>query len=173
MTKTGSETERLLANARRHAEEFDAGDIPVPPAKRVAVLTCMDARIDPARVLGLELGDAHVIRNAGGIVGEDAIRSLALSQHLLGTREIILIRHTGCGMLGLDDEDFAARLEAEAGERPRWRAAGLDDLEQGIREGVEAIRSSPFLPARDAVTGFVYEVETGTLREVDSPPGEA
>jgi carbonic anhydrase len=136
------------------------------PAKKLTVLACMDARFDPCALLGLELGDAHVIRNAGGVVSEDAIRSLAISQSLLGTEEIVLIHHTDCGMLDYTEDELAARLEAEAGERPPWPLHAFTDLEQNVREGIETIRSSPFIPRTDRVRGFVYEVETGELREV-------
>jgi len=136
------------------------------PAKKLAVLACMDARLDPAKVLGLEDGDAHVIRNAGGVVTDEEIRSLAISQHLLGTEEIVLIHHTDCGLLGLDDEDFAQRLEREAGRRPPFDAHGFDDLEANVQASVEKIKSSPFIPRTDRVRGFVYEVENGNLREV-------
>ena len=126
----------------------------------------MDARLDPAKVLGLEDGDAHVIRNAGGVVTDEEIRSLAISQHLLGTEEIVLIHHTDCGLLGLDDDDFAQRLEREAGRRPPFDAHGFDDLEADVEASVEKIKSSPFIPRTDNVRGFVYEVENGNLREV-------
>jgi carbonic anhydrase len=136
------------------------------PRRKLAVLACMDARLDPARVLELEPGDAHVIRNAGGVVTDDALRSLAISQHLLGTEEIVLIHHTDCGMLTFTDEQFADRLEEETGSRPEWRAHTFSDLEQDVRDGIEQIRESPFVPRTDSVRGFVYEVETGRLREV-------
>jgi carbonic anhydrase len=126
----------------------------------------MDARLDPARVLGLEEGDAHVIRNAGGVVSDDALRSLAISQNLLGTEEIVLIHHTDCGMLTFTDEEFAGRLEQETGERPDWPVHTFSDLEQNVRDSIERIQSSPFVPRTDNVRGFVYEVETGRLREV-------
>jgi carbonic anhydrase len=161
-----TETDRLLRNNESYAASFDNGHLPQPPRRKVAVLACMDARLDPARALGLEEGDAHVIRNAGGVVSEDAIRSLAISQHLLGTEEIVLIHHTDCGMLTFDDDEFADRLESETGSRPEWRAHGFDDLEQDVRDGIERIRRSPFIPHTNSVRGFVYEVETGRLREV-------
>jgi carbonic anhydrase len=126
----------------------------------------MDARLDPARVLGLEEGDAHVIRNAGGVVSDDALRSLAISQNLLGTEEIVLIHHTDCGMLTFTDDEFAGKLEQETGERPAWPVHTFRDLEQNVRESIERIKSSPFVPNTDKVRGFVYEVETGRLREV-------
>ena len=144
----------------------DKTDLPRQPARKLAVLACMDARLDPAQLLGLGLGDAHVIRNAGGVVSDDAIRSLAMSQHLLGTEEIVLIQHTDCGLLSITDEEFAARLEREAGRRPEWRAHAFDDLEQNVRDSLAKLRSDPFLPHTDKVTGFVYEVETARLREV-------
>jgi carbonic anhydrase len=148
-----SETARLLR-------------LPRQPARKVAVLACMDARLDPAKVLGLEEGDAHVIRNAGGVVSEDAIRSLAISQHLLGTEEIVLVHHTDCGMQTIDDEEFADRLESETGSRPEWRAHAFEDLDENVRDGIQAIKDSPFVPRTDRVRGFVYEVESGRLREV-------
>ncbi len=161
-----SSTDQLIDNARGYAADFDKGELPLPPGKKVAVLACMDARLDPARLLGLEEGDAHVIRNAGGVVDEDAIRSLTISQNLLGTEEIVLIHHTDCGMLTFTDEELAGRLESETGQRPEWTAHAFSDLEQDVREGVEAIRTSPFVPRTDSIRGFVYEVESGELREV-------
>jgi len=161
-----TQTDDLLGNAGRYAEGFQKGDLPMPPARRVAVVACMDARLDPARVLGLEEGDAHVIRNAGGIIGDEEIRSLAISQRKLGTREIVLIHHTDCGMLGLEDEEFAQELEREAGVRPPWRAGGFADLDQDVRDSIARIKESPFIPHTDSVRGFVYEVESGRLREV-------
>jgi carbonic anhydrase len=139
---------------------------PAQPRRKLAVVACMDARLDPTRALGLEQGDAHVIRNAGGIVTEDVLRSLAISQHLLGTEEVVLIQHTDCGMLKVTDEELAERLEAQTGRRPEWRAHAFSDLEQSVRDGIERVRTNPFVPRRDSVRGFVYEVETGRLREV-------
>jgi carbonic anhydrase len=136
------------------------------PARKLAVLACMDARLDPAKILDLQDGDAHVIRNAGGVVSDDALRSLAISQNLLGTEEIVLIHHTDCGMLTFTDEEFADKLERETGERPDWRAHAFPDLDQSVRDSIERIRRSPFVPHTDKVRGFVYEVETGQLREV-------
>jgi carbonic anhydrase len=161
-----SETDRLLANAERYAEEFDSGALSAQPSTGVAVLTCMDARIDVHALLGLEEGDAHVLRNAGGVVTDDAIRSLSISQHFLGTKEIVLIHHTSCGLLGFTDDEFAAELEAGSGERPAWRAHSFTDLEEDLRAGVDLLRASPFLPETSAISAFVYEVETGRLREV-------
>ena len=166
MEREMTQTDELLQNNEAYAASFDKGDLPLPPGRRLAVLACMDARLDPARELGLEEGDAHVIRNAGGIVTDDEIRSLAISQHLLGTEEIVIIHHTDCGMLTFDDEEFAARLERETGSRPGWNAQAFDDLDIDVRDSLERIRSSPFVPRTDKVRGFVYEVETGRLREV-------
>jgi len=159
-------TDELLENAKGYAADFDKGDLALPPGKKVAVLACMDARLHPAGVLGLSEGDAHVIRNAGGVVSDDAIRSLAISQNLLGTEEIILIHHTDCGMLTFTDDEFASKLEGETGERPDWRAHAFSDLEADVREGIDAIKSSPFIPRSDSVRGFVYDVKTGELHEV-------
>jgi carbonic anhydrase len=145
---------------------FDKGDLPRTPARKLAVLACMDARLDPAKVLGLQEGDAHVIRNAGGVVSDDALRSLAISQNLLGTEKIILIHHTDCGMLSFTDDEFAAKLEAETGQRPEWRAHTFDDLEDNVKHSIDKIKTSPFVPHTDNVKGYVYEVETGRLREV-------
>jgi carbonic anhydrase len=161
-----STTDDLLQNSRGYGEQFDKGDLPLPPAKRVAVVACMDARLDPARVLGLEEGDAHVIRNAGGVVTDDEIRSLSISQHLLGTEEIILIHHTDCGMLTFNDEGFASQLESATGERPDWEPRSFTNLEDDVRDNIRRIKDSPFVPRTDSVRGFIYEVETGKLREV-------
>jgi carbonic anhydrase len=160
------DTDSLLDNNKSYAGSFDKGDLPSAPGRRLAVLACMDARLDPARALGLEEGDAHVIRNAGGAVSDDAIRSLAISQHLLGTEEIVLIQHTDCGLLTFTDDEFAGRLENETGERPEWPVHTFTDLEENVRSSLEQLRSSPFIPNKDNVRGFVYEVETGRLREV-------
>ena len=160
-------TDELLANNDSYAAGFSKGDLPLPPAKHVAVLACMDARLDPARVLGLEEGDAHVIRNAGGVVSDDAIRSLAISQRLLGTEEIILIHHTGCGMLTFSDDEFKRSIEQDTGIRPPWAAEAFGDLDADVRQSVARVQASPFIPHKDAVRGFVYEVETGRLREVN------
>ena len=159
-------TDTLLDNNAAYVSTFDKTDLPLPPARKLAVLACMDARLDPAKVLGLEEGDAHVIRNAGGVVSDDALRSLAISQNLLGTEEIILIHHTDCGMLTFTDDEFAQKLEDETGQRPEWRAHAFDDLETNVKDSIDKIRNSPFVPRSDNVRGFVYEVETGALREV-------
>jgi carbonic anhydrase len=161
-----TETDTLLENNESYAASFDKGDLPLPPGRKVAVLACMDARLDPAKALGLDEGDAHVIRNAGGVASDDALRSLAISQHLLGTEEIVLLHHTDCGMLTFTDEDFAQKMEAETGIRPAWRTLSFTDLDEDVRKTLERIRESPFIPRTDKVRGFVYEVETGRLREV-------
>jgi carbonic anhydrase len=159
-------TDDLIRNAESYADGFGRGDLPAAPAKRVAVLACMDARLAPMKLLGLAEGDAHVIRNAGGVVTDDAIRSLAISQHKLGTEEIVLLHHTDCGLLTLTDDGFAQELEEAAGERPPWPVHAFDDVEASVRESMRRIRESPFVPRTDSVRGFVYEVETGRLREV-------
>jgi carbonic anhydrase len=161
-----STTDSLLDNNAVYASNFDKGDLPVPPGRKLAVLACMDARLDPAKILGLNEGDAHVIRNAGGVVSDDALRSLAISQNLLGTEQIVLIHHTDCGMLTFTDDEFAQKLEDETGERPEWRVHTFRDLDENVKESIETIRNSPFVPRTDDVRGFVYDVETGRLREV-------
>jgi carbonic anhydrase len=161
-----STTDDLLRNAQAYADGFDKGDLPLPPARKVAVLACMDARLDPNAVLGLHEGDAHVIRNAGGVVTDDAIRSLAISQRLLGTEEVVLIHHTGCGMLTLNDDEFKRSIQDEVGIKPTWSAESFGDLDEDVRHSVARIRTSPFIPRKDSIRGFVYEVETGRLREV-------
>jgi carbonic anhydrase len=162
-----STTDELVENGKAYAESFDKGDLPLPPAKKVAVVACMDARLIPTRVLGLEEGDAHVIRNAGGVVTDDEIRSLAISQHLLGTEEIILIHHTDCGMLTFTDDEFRSRLQEETGIRPEWAVEAFSDLDGDVRQCIGRIKASPFIPRKN-VRGFVYDVATGTLREVEA-----
>lgn len=159
-------TDTLLDNNAAYVSAFDKADLPRPPARKLAVLACMDARLDPAKVLGLQEGDAHVIRNAGGVVSDDALRSLAISQNLLGTEAIVLIHHTDCGMLTFTDEEFAQKLEDETGERPEWRAHAFEDLETNVKDSIDKIKTSPFVPKTDNVKGYVYEIETGRLREV-------
>jgi carbonic anhydrase len=161
-----SVTDELVANNETYSAQFDKGDLPLPPAKKVAVLACMDARLDPARVLGLDEGDAHVIRNAGGVVTDDEIRSLAISQRLLGTEEIVLIHHTDCGMLTFSDDDFKRSIQEETGIKPEWAAEAFGDLDEDVRQSIARIKASPFIPRKDGIRGFVYEVETGRLREV-------
>ena len=160
-----SVTDELLANNQRYADGF-TGPLPMPPAKGVAVVACMDARLNTYALLGLEEGQAHVIRNAGGVVTDDEIRSLAISQRLLGTREIILIHHTDCGMLTFTDDDFKAAIQAETGIKPAWSAEAFDDLDADVRQSVARIKASPFIPHKDSVRGFVFDVATGKLNEV-------
>ncbi|GAB2571736.1 beta-class carbonic anhydrase [Kribbella endophytica] len=159
-------TDELLANAEQYAASFDKGDLPLPPGKRVAVVACMDARLNPYGLLGLSEGDAHVIRNAGGVITADERRSLAISQRLLGTQEIILIHHTDCGMLTFTDDEFKKSIQDETGQKPDWSAEAFSDLDEDIRQSLARIAADPFIPVKDSVRGFVYEVETGRLREV-------
>jgi carbonic anhydrase len=161
-----TQTDDLLANNAAFAASFDKGGLAAPPARRTAIVTCMDARIDVFALLGLAAGDCHVIRNAGGAVTDDAIRSLAISQRLLGTEEIVLIHHTRCGMLGLSDDAFRAQVEADTGIRPPWAVEGFADLDADVRQSIARVSASPLLPHRDAVRGFVYDVDSGALREV-------
>ena len=149
-----------------YATAFGDGDLPAPPARKLAVVTCMDARIDVHAIFGLAPGDAHVLRNAGGVITDDMIRSLAISQRALGTEEILVMHHSRCGMLGLDDAEFREQLEQDAGVAPDWAPGGFEDLDEDVRRSIARIQASPFLPKRDAVRGFVYDVETGRLREV-------
>jgi carbonic anhydrase len=161
-----SATDELLSNNDAYVAQFDKADLPLPPAKKVAVVACMDARLNVYGALGLSEGDAHVIRNAGGVVTDDEIRSLAISQRLLGTEEIILIHHTDCGMLTFKDDDFKESIERETGIKPEWAAEAFGDLEGDVRQSIARIKASPFIPRKDSIRGFVYEVETGKLREV-------
>jgi len=161
-----SVTDELLRNAERYAETFDRGDLPLPPAKRVAVLACMDARLNPYGLLGLSEGDAHVIRNAGGVVTDDEIRSLSISQRLLGTEEIILIHHTDCGMLTFTDDEFRHQVQEDTGVKPEWAAEAFDDLEEDVRQSMARIKNSPFIPKKEQLRGFIYDVKTGRLSEV-------
>lgn len=160
-----SVTDELLANNQRYADSF-TGPLPMPPAKGMAVVACMDARLNLYGLLGLEEGQAHVIRNAGGVVTDDGIRSLAISQRLLGTREIILIHHTDCGMLTFTDDDFKAAIQADTGIKPAWSAEAFDDVDTDVRQSIARIKASPFIPHKDAVRGFVFDVATGKLSEV-------
>ena len=159
-------TATLIERNEAYAADFDRGGLAAPPALKVAIVTCMDARLHPVRAFGLDLGDAHVIRNAGGVITDDVIRSLSISQHYLGTTEVMVVHHTKCGMLTFTDEEFAQALEQEAGERPTWAARTFQDLEQDVRDGVERIRQSPFIPNRDNVRGLVYDVASGRVHEV-------
>jgi len=158
--------DELVSNAEAYGESFDKGDLPLAPAKRVAIVACMDARLNPYGLLGLAEGDAHVIRNAGGVVTDGEIRSLAISQRLLGTTEIMLIHHTDCGMLTFTDDEFRRGIERETGIKPEWSAEAFEDLEADVRQSIARIEASPFIPRKETVRGFVYEVDTGRLREV-------
>ena len=159
-------TDQLLANAEAYAASFDKGDLPMPPAGHVAVVACMDARLNPYGILGLSEGDAHIIRNAGGVVTDDAIRSLTISQRLLGTTEIILIHHTDCGMLTFRDDEVKDQIEADTGIRPPFALEAFPDVDEDVRQSIARIKASPFVPRKDGIRGFVYEVEKGILREV-------
>jgi carbonic anhydrase len=160
-----SATDELIANNAAYAAGFDKGSLAAPPAKKVAVLACMDARLDPAKALGLAEGDAHVIRNAGGVATEDAMRSLVISQRLLGTEEIILIHHTGCGMLSFKDDAVKDQIQADTGIRPAFALEAFSDVDDDVRQTAARIRANPFVPTK-TIRGFVYEVESGRLREV-------
>ena len=162
-----SKTDEFLQNNDRYAESF-VGPLPLPPAAGTAVVACMDARLNVYGILGLKEGEAHVIRNAGGVVTEDEIRSLAISQRLLGTSEIILIHHTDCGMLTFTDDAFKASIEQETGIKPAWAAEAFTDLDEDVRQSIRRITSSPFIPHTDSVRGFVFDVATGKLREVQA-----
>ncbi|MGZ4185294.1 MAG: beta-class carbonic anhydrase [Solirubrobacteraceae bacterium] len=161
-----SSTDEVLANNEGYAASFDKADLPLPPARKMAVVACMDARLSVYGALGLQEGDAHVIRNAGGVVSDDVIRSLAISQRLLGTEEIILIHHTDCGMLTFTDDEFKASIEKDTGIRPEWAAEAFPDLDADVRQSIARIKASPFIPNKNAIRGFVYEVQSGRLREV-------
>ena len=156
----------LVENAGVYAQGFDKAGLPLPPSQRVAIVACMDARLNPYALLGLQEGDAHVIRNAGGVITDDEIRSLAISQRLLGTEEIMLIHHTDCGMLTFKDDDLRREIQHETGVKPEWAAEAFDDLEEDVRQSIARIKASPFIPRKNRIRGFVYEVETGRLREV-------
>src|SRR6202521_802371 len=154
-------TDDLLKNAEHYAADFSKGQLPMPPAKHVAVVACMDARLNPAGILGLQEGDAHVIRNAGGVVTDDAVRSLAISQRLLGTRGIILIHHTDCGMLTFKDDEVKAQIEADTGLRPPFALEAFADVDKDVEQSLARIAATPFIPHKDQVRGFVYDVRTG------------
>ena len=159
--------DELVGNSTSYRDSFESGDLPLPPAKGVAIVACMDARLNPYGLLGLREGDAHVIRNAGGVITDDEIRSLAISQRLLGTEEIMLIHHTDCGMLTFSDDEFRRQVQEDTGIKPEWAAEAFGDLEEDVRQSIARIKASPFVPNKDNVRGFVYEVETGQLREVN------
>ena len=155
-----SVTDQLLENNEKYAAGF-SGPLPLPPSKNIAVLACMDARLDVYAILGLEEGESHVIRNAGGVVTDDEIRSLAISQRLLGTKEIVLIHHTDCGMLTFTDDEFKASIQEETGLKPAWAAEAFTDLDTDVRQSIARIKASPFIPHTDQVRGFVFDVATG------------
>lgn len=160
-----SVTDELIDNNRTYASSF-SGPLPLPPSRHIAVVACMDARMDVYRMLGLNEGEAHVIRNAGGVITADEVRSLSISQRLLGTREIILIHHTDCGMLTFNDDEFKAGILTEVGIKPDWAAESFSDLDLDVRQSLQRITTSPFIPHTDNVRGFVFDVATGLLREV-------
>jgi carbonic anhydrase len=161
-----SVTDELLANAEAYAAGFTKGDLPLPPGRKIAIVACMDARLNPYGLLGLNEGDAHVIRNAGGVITDDEIRSLAISQRLLGTEEIVLIHHTDCGMLTFTDDEFKRSVQEDVGIKPEWAAEAFPDLDEDVRQSIARIKASPFIPNKDSVRGFVYDVHTGGLNEV-------
>ncbi|MFJ9408538.1 beta-class carbonic anhydrase [Streptomyces sp. NPDC101393] len=162
----GTVTDRLVAANEQYAAAFTDPGMDARPVLQVAVVACMDARIDLHDALGLELGDCHTIRNAGGVVTDDIIRSLTISQRALGTRSVVLIHHTNCGLLSLT-EDFRHELAAEVGQRPTWAVEAFKDLDEDVRQSMQRVRTSPFLLHTDDVRGFVFDVTTGLLREID------
>jgi carbonic anhydrase len=159
-------TDEVLRNNQQYASAFDKGQLGLPPARKLAVLACMDARLHVSKILGLKEGDAHIIRNAGGVVTEDAIRSLTISQRLLGTEEIILIHHTECGMLTFKDDQVKDQIEKETGLRPDFALEAFPNLEEDVRQSIRRIKVNPFIPKKDNIRGFVYDVKTGRLNEV-------
>ena len=160
-----SVTDQYLENNKKYAANFQ-GPLPLPPKNQIAVLACMDARLNVYAALGIQEGESHVIRNAGGVVTDDEIRSLAISQRLLGTKEIILIHHTDCGMLTFSDDGFKKSIQEETGIKPEWAAEAFSDLDEDVRQSVARIKQSPFIPHTDQVRGFVFDVATGLLNEV-------
>jgi carbonic anhydrase len=163
-----TQTDLLLKNNAAYAKSFKKGNLPLPPSAKVAVLACMDARLDVHKILGLEEGEAHVIRNAGGVATDDAIRSLLISQRLLGTEEIVLIHHTDCGMLTFSDDDVKKKIQSETGIRPPFALEAFPNLEEDVSQSIARIKASPFIRRKDLIRGFVYDVKTGRLREVVS-----
>lgn len=161
-----STTDALVAANAAYAASFDDGDLPIPPARNVAVVACMDARLDPGAILGLANGDAHVIRNAGGVITDDAIRSLVISQRLLGTTEIVLLHHTDCGMATFTDDAVKAQITADVGIRPHFALEAFPDVHDDVRQSIARLRANPFIPHTDNVRGFVYDVADGTIEEV-------
>lgn len=160
-----SVTDELLANNARYVEGFDGG-LPLLPAKHIAVVACMDARINVYAVLGLDEGESHIIRNAGGVISEDVVRSLVISQRLLGTNEIVLIHHTDCGMLTFTDDEFARSIESDTGLKPQWSAGAFSSSEADLRQSITRLRDDPFLPHKESIRGFVFDIKTGKLTEV-------
>ena len=161
-----TQTDSLLKNNEDYARTFDKAGLQLPPSRKVAVLACMDARLDVHKILGLQEGEAHVIRNAGGEATDDAIRSLLISQRFLGTEEVVLIHHTGCGMLTFTDDEVKAKIQSETGIRPSFALEAFTDLDGDVRQSIARIKASPFIPKKDKIRGFVYDVKTGRLREV-------
>lgn len=161
-----TQTDQLLKKNESYAKSFKKGNLPLPPSTKVAVLACMDARLDVHKILGLEEGEAHVIRNAGGAATDDAIRSIVISQRLLGTEEVILIHHTDCGMLTFKDDDVKKKIEAETGIRPAFALEAFSSLDDDVRQSIARIKASPFVTKKDKIRGFVYDVKTGRLREM-------
>ena len=159
-------TDLLLKNNESYAQDFKKGNLPLPPGRKTAVLACMDARLDVHKILGLEEGEAHVIRNAGGVATDDAIRSIIISQRLLGTDEVILIHHTDCGMLTFKDDDLKKKIHSETGIRPAFAFEAFPSLEEDVSQSIARIRASPFVLKKDKIRGFIYDVKTGRLREV-------
>ena len=164
-------TDELLENAKRYADAFDKGDLPLPPAKQIAIVACMDARLNPYGLLGLSEGDAHVIRNAGGVITQDELRSLAISQRLLGTKEIVLIHHTDCGMLTFTDDEFRQQIQADTGIKPTWAAEAFDDLDTDVRPSIARVQAEPAIPRKINIWGRVCDNTNGTQREVLGQPG--
>jgi len=158
--------DEFLANNEAYADTFTKGALPMPPAKQIAIVVCMDARLETGALLRLAEGDAHVIRNAGGVVTDDVIRSLTISQRLLGTREIMLIHHTDCGMLTFKDDDLKQQIQDQTGLKPQFAMEAFDDLDADVRQSLARVKASPYIPHKEQVRGFVYEVESGQLREV-------
>lgn len=166
-----SATDELIRNNESYANRFDKRDLPLLPAKHVAVLACMDARLDIYKILGLNDGDAHIIRNAGGVATDDAIRSLVISQRLLGAKEIVLVHHTDCGMLTFRDDDVKGQIESETGIRPPFALESFLSLEDDVQQSIARIRASPFIPNKSSLRGFIYDVKSGRLDEVKTKPG--
>lgn len=158
--------DELLANNEAYAASFHDPGLPTRPSRRLAVVACMDSRMNLFAILGLANGEAHLIRNAGGVVTDDEIRSLAISQRMLGTEEIMLIHHTRCGMQTFTDDEFKLALERETGMRPAWSPEAFSDPDANVRQSINRIKASPFIPHKDSVRGFVFDVDTGRLREV-------